>query len=417
MSESQMTRSDLTARSNAVCQRCHESRAVARLTTPQGPGQVSSEPGSVLTLHQRAGVLAECITEARAAIDEAHGIAIVPPATGRRREVLHARRAAPGRHGRTREWRIQVGTGPFAPAAIRLQGGGAVVGKVPRVCPLAAAQVRYSTLIELLPAALMISLLGFMEAISIAKAMATRTKQKLDTNQELVGQGLANIVGSMAMSYPVSGSFSRSAVALRAGARTGVANVVSGLAVLVVLLFLSRWLYYLPQSVLAAIIILAVLRLLDFRGFVHAWRVNRVDGLVAVVTFAGTLVFAPELEWGIAMGVALSLGAYLYRTMRPTVVELAPHPDGALLRRRHELPTCRHLAVVSFEGPLNFASVAYLEDEILPGLRTSRAYGTCSFRAAASARSTHRARRPCATSSITSAAAAARSPSPICRIP
>ena len=129
-----------------------------------------------------------------------------------------------------------------------------------------------------MPTALIISLLGFMEAISIAKAMATRTKQKLDTNQELVGQGLANIVGSMALSYPVSGSFSRSAVALRAGARTGVGNVVSGLAVLVVLLFLSRWLYYLPQSVLAAIIILAVLRLLDFRSFVHAWRTNRVDG-------------------------------------------------------------------------------------------------------------------------------------------
>jgi MFS superfamily sulfate permease-like transporter len=177
---------------------------------------------------------------------------------------------------------------------------------------------------------------------------------------------LANLVGSFSLSYPVSGSFSRSAVAFEAGARTGIANVISGLVVLVVLLFLNRWLYYLPQAVLAAIIMLAVLKLLNFRSFVHAWRANRVDGVVGVVTFAGTLVLAPHLEWGIAMGVALSLGAYLYRTMRPKVVELAPHPDGALHdARRHKLRTCRHLAVVSFEGPLNFASAAYLEDEIL----------------------------------------------------
>ena len=107
-----------------------------------------------------------------------------------------------------------------------------------------------------------------------------------------------------------------------------------------------------------------MVRLLDFRRFVHAWRADRVDGLVGVLTFAGTLAFAPELEWGIAIGVTLSpLAAYLYRTMRPTVVELAPHPDGALRdARRYQLPTCRHLAVISFEGPLNFASVAYLEE-------------------------------------------------------
>jgi MFS superfamily sulfate permease-like transporter len=378
MSERQTTRSDLTTRSNAVCQRCHEPRAVARLTTARGEGLQPAEPRSVLTLHRRAGVLDECLAEARAAIDE-------------QRTELQSFRLQRGGDGKfylrgalppgvTVEpgmWRIQIGGGPFAPAAIRLQGGGAVVGKVPAgVPPLRPPKFDIPTLIKLLPAALMISLLGFMEAISIAKAMATRTKQKLDTNQELVGQGLANIVGSMAMSYPASGSFSRSAVALRAGARTGVANVVSGLGVLVVLLFLSRWLYYLPQSVLAAIIILAVIRLLDFRRFVHAWHTDRVDGLVGVLTFAGTLAFAPELEWGIAIGVALSLGAYLYRTMRPTVVELAPHPDGALRdARRYQLRTCRHLAVVSFEGPLNFASVAYLENEILariadkPGLR------------------------------------------------
>ena len=259
----------------------------------------------------------------------------------------------------------------------RFQGGGAVVGRVPKGLPAVhLPSMDGSILVRLVPAALIISLLGFMEAISIAKAMAARTKQKLDANQELVGQGLANIFGSLTLSYPVSGSFSRSAVALQAGARTGLGNVVSGLVVVVVLLFLARWLYYLPEAVLAAIIMVAVLGLVKVDGFVHAWRANRLDGVIGVVAFVVTLAFAPHLEWGIATGVALSLGAYLYRTMRPKVVELAPHPDGALRdASRHELRSCRHLAVISFEGPLNFASVAYLEDEILgrvaekPGLR------------------------------------------------
>lgn len=378
ISESRMTGGELETRGSTVCQRCHGPRAVDGLRAARGAGQPPAAGLSVLKLHDKAGVLAECLAEARAAID------------ARRAELQSFRlqRSQDGRfylHGallsgvavQSGVWRIQVSGGPLPPAAIRLQGGGAVVGKMPRGVPaLRLPQVDVRALLKLLPAALIISLLGFMQAISIGKAVAARTRQKIDPNQLLVGQGVANLVGSTALSYPVSVSFALSAVTLRAGARTGVTNVVSGLSVLVVLLFLSRWLYYLPQAVLAAIITLAVLRLLDFRSFVHAWRANRLDGVVGVLTFAATLVFAPHLEWGIALGVALSLGAYLYRTMRPKVVELAPHADGALHdARRYELRTCSHLAVVSFEGPLNFASVAYLEDGILariagkPGLR------------------------------------------------
>jgi SulP family sulfate permease len=378
MSESQMTRSELMARSGAVCQRCHEPRAVGRLMAARTAGQPVAEPPSVLTLHERAGLLTECLGEALAESEarraELQSFRLERGGDGK----FYLRGALPS--GVTAEpgtWRLQVGGGQVAPAVIRLQGGGAVVGKMPRGVPaLRIPQVDLRALVHLLPAALIISLMGFMQAISIAKAVAARTRQKVDANQLLVGQGLANLVGSTALSYPVSVSFALSAVTLRAGARTGIANIVAGLSVLGVLLFLSSWLYYLPQAVLAAIITLAVLRLLDFRSFVDAWRANRLDGVVGVLTFAATLVFAPHLEWGIALGVTLSLGAYLYRTMRPKVVELAPHPDGALHdARRHELRTCRHLAVVSFEGPLNFASVTYLEDEILaraadkPGLR------------------------------------------------
>lgn len=367
-SESQAAHSELATGGSTGCQRCHEPRDVARLVTSLGAARPPARPGSVLALHDMSGLLSERLAEARGAIDarraDLQSFRLLRGSDGK----FHLPDAVPPgiaiEHG---TWRLQVGSGPLVPARIRLQGGGAVVGKVPPGVPaLRLPHVDARVLLRLAPTALIISLLGFMEAISIAKVMAARTRQKLDVNQELVGQGLANLVGSMGLSYPVSGSFSRSAVAFEAGAKTGLGNVVSGLVVLVVLLFLARWLYYLPQAVLAAIIMLAVLKLLDFRSFVEAWRTNHLDGAVSVMTFVITLVFAPELEWGIATGVGLSLGAYLYRTMRPQVVELAPHPDGALRDAcRYELRTCRHLAVVSFEGPLNFASVAYLEDEIL----------------------------------------------------
>jgi SulP family sulfate permease len=214
--------------------------------------------------------------------------------------------------------------------------------------------------------AAIISLLGFMEAISIAKAMAARTHQRLDPNQELIGQGLANIVGCVSQSYAVSGSFSRSAVNLTSGAVSGLSNVFSSAMVVVTLLFMTPLLYHLPQAVLASIIMMAVVGLLNVQGFLHAWQANRFDGITAIVCFVTTLAFAPHLEWGIAIGVVLSLGAYLYRTMRPHVAELALHPDGSLRdARRHKLDLCTRIATIRFDGPLNFANTSYLEDEIL----------------------------------------------------
>jgi MFS superfamily sulfate permease-like transporter len=136
--------------------------------------------------------------------------------------------------------------------------------------------------------------------------------------------------------------------------------------VVVTLLFLTPLLYDLPQAVLASIIMMAVFGLLNVQGFVHAWQANRFDGITAVVCFITTLFFAPHLEWGIAIGVVLSLGAYLYRTMRPHVAELSLHPDGSLRDAdRHKLGVCKRIAAVRFDGPLNFANTSYLEDEIL----------------------------------------------------
>ncbi len=264
-------------------------------------------------------------------------------------------------------WRIKVGNVPLDANSLNMTGGGAVVGTIPAgLPPVRLPEIDLKVIPKLIAASIIISILGFMEAISIAKAMAARTKQKLDPNQELIGQGLANIIGCMGQSYAVSGSFSRSAVNLQAGARTGMSNVFSGVIVAIVLLFFSPLLYNLPQAVLASIIMMAVFGLLNVSGFVHAWRTQPFDGFVSVVTFVCTLMLAPHLEWGILIGVILSLGGYLFRTMRPGVAVLAPHSEGGLRdASRHNLEQCRYLAAIRFDGPLNFANASYLEDEVL----------------------------------------------------
>lgn len=260
-------------------------------------------------------------------------------------------------------WRV---TG-VAEGRLKLSGGGEVVGAIPPGLPsFAPPQFDWDTLTLLLASAFVITLVGFTEAISIAKAMATRTKQRSDPNQELIGQGLANIVGSLFQSFPVSGSFSRSAVNLAAGAKTGVSSVVSGAIVVVTLMLLTPLLYHMPQAVLAAVIMVAVGNLINFRAMLQAWRAHRHDGIAAGVTFIATLGFAPHLDTGILFGAGLAIVLYLYRTMRPRVVVLGRHPDGTLRDANiFSLPTTEHIICMRFDGSLYFANVPYFEEAIL----------------------------------------------------
>jgi MFS superfamily sulfate permease-like transporter len=214
--------------------------------------------------------------------------------------------------------------------------------------------------------AMIISLLGFMEAISIAKAMASKTGQRLDPNQELIGQGLANIVGAAGQSYAVSGSFSRSAVNLQAGAITGLSNVFSSAIVLLTLLFFTPLLYHLPQAVLAAIIMMAVIGLVNIKGFIHAWHAQWYDGLISIITFVCTLLFAPHLDRGIMIGVGLSIILHLFRDMKPSLAILSKHMDGTYRNcERFDLASCKHVAVIRYQGSLIFANVNYLEEIVL----------------------------------------------------
>ena len=248
------------------------------------------------------------------------------------------------------------------------QTGGAVVGAIPEGLPnLQVPLISFELLGSLLPAAIVISLVGFMEAISIAKAMAAKTKDHIDPNQELIGQGLGNIVGSFTQAYPASGSFSRSAVNLNAGARTGFSSVVTAICVVITLLFLTPLLYHLPQGVLAAVIMMAVFGLINFKSVKHAMRANKHDGVASIVTFVATIGLAPHLDQGILIGAGLSIGLYLYRTMSPRIAFLGRYEDGTLrdINVHVDLPVDEKVVAVRFDGSLYFANVSYFEEAIL----------------------------------------------------
>jgi len=268
--------------------------------------------------------------------------------------------------GDGRTWQIKVGNTPLKEDSLLFYGGGAVVGVVPKGLPsFTVPKFDLKVAGHLFSYAAIIALLGFMEAISIAKAMAAKTGQRLDPNQELIGQGLSNILGSIGKSYPVSGSFSRSAVNLQAGAVTGLSSVFTSLAVVVVLMFLTPLLYHLPQSVLAAVIMMAVIGLINVSGFVHAWHAQWYDGAISIITFLATLAFAPHLDKGIMIGVVLSILVFLYKNMRPTVASLSRYEDEALrCVTTHGLKECPYISMVRFDGPLFFANASYLEDKI-----------------------------------------------------
>jgi len=248
------------------------------------------------------------------------------------------------------------------------ENGGAVIGQIPQGLPsLTLPGIDMEIISQLMVNAIIISLVGFMEAIAIAKAMAAKTKQRLDANQELIGQGLSNIASGLTSGYPVSGSFSRSAVNIDAGAVTGFSSVVTGLVVGITLLFLTPLLYHLPSATLAAVIILAVANLVKIKPIVHAYKAEPHDGIVAVITFVFTLYVAPKIEEGIVLGVILSILLFVIRFMRPRVAELSRYKDGTMrdITVFPELETSDKIALIRFDGSLFFANAGFFEDKIL----------------------------------------------------
>jgi sulfate permease, SulP family len=219
----------------------------------------------------------------------------------------------------------------------------------------------------LLPAAFVVAVISFMEAMSSCKVIAIRTRMPWNENQELIGQGLAKIVAAFCGSMPVSGSFSRSALNLASNARTGLSSLFAAATVLVTLLFFTPYLYHLPRPVLAAMIILAVVNLVDVDALKRAWLASREDGIAGTVTFVVTLAFAPNIQIGIMTGIVLSLGAYLYSRMRPRAAVVSLHPDGTLRDVAHYklAPVHPKVGILRFDASLYFANASFFEDAVL----------------------------------------------------
>lgn len=255
---------------------------------------------------------------------------------------------------------------------IRLSGGGQVVGDIPAGLPaFSMPNLDLGVMSTLLDFALVMALIGFMEATSISRALAAKTREKLNPNQELIGQGLANIVGSFFQSYTVSGSFSRSAVAAKAGASSGFYAVISAVAVVITMLFFTQYFYDLPKSVLAAIVMSAVFGLINFKVLTHSWRVSKPDGVVGLITFLATLFMAPQLADGVLVGVILTAIVFMLGVMKPRSECVGMTEDGTLagIHGRTDLkPISENYIVLRFDAALVFINTSFFEQAVMKAL-------------------------------------------------
>ncbi len=242
-----------------------------------------------------------------------------------------------------------------------------LVGSLPgHLPPLSLPDLSTQNIRMLAPTALAVAMLGLAEAVSIARAVATRSHQRIDSSQEFVGQGLANIVGSFFSSYASSGSFTRTGVNFDAGAKTPLAAVFAAAALTLILLLIAPFTAYLPIPAMAGVLLLVAWNLIDFHHIHRIFRTSRQEAGVFAVTFLATLLV--ELEFAIYVGVMLSLLLYLNRTSHPGFVTLVPehqddHQRFVNIERRH-LPECPQLKVLRVDGSLFFGAVNHFAEEL-----------------------------------------------------
>lgn len=219
--------------------------------------------------------------------------------------------------------------------------------------------------------AFLISMIGFVESVSVAQTLAARKRQKIAPNQELIGLGAANVASAISGGYPVTGGFSRSVVNFDSGARTPAAGAFTAIGILFAALFLTPLLYFLPKAALSSIIIVAVLSLLDFSPLRRAWKYSRPDFAAVAVTILMTLIFG--VETGVSAGVVLSLSLHLYRTAKPHIAVVGRVPGSEHFRNihRHDVRTCPHVLTIRIDESLYFANSRYLEDYVVDAVADS----------------------------------------------
>ncbi len=255
-------------------------------------------------------------------------------------------------------WLLKGFAGAGAEAITTL---GALPGALP---PLSAPQFDFAAFKELATAALAVSLLALTEAISIARALAVRSGQQIDGNQELIGQGLSNLIGSFCSAYVATGSFNRSGVNYAAGARTPLASILASLLLAAIVLLVAPAAAYLPNAAMAGVLFLVAWGLIDFHHIRQILRAGREETVIFAATFLATLLL--NLEMAILSGVFLSLGFYLSRTSRPQVWSRVPDPRQEKRRFVSDpaLPECPQLKIVRIDGSLFFGAVSHVQEQL-----------------------------------------------------
>lgn len=243
--------------------------------------------------------------------------------------------------------------------------GVGIVGDIPRgVPPLAAPSFERELWLQLVGAAAIISIVGYVESVSVAQTLAAKRRERIDPDQELVGLGASNVAAAFSGGYPVTGGFARSVVNFDAGARTPAAGALTAGGIALATMFLTPYLYFLPHATLAATIIVAVLSLVDLGVLRRTWSYSKKDFAAVAVTIVITLALG--IEAGIVAGVAISLALFLYSTSRPhmAVVGLVPGTEHFRNVLRHEVRTSPHLLSLRVDESLYFANARYLEDKL-----------------------------------------------------
>ncbi len=241
----------------------------------------------------------------------------------------------------------------------------AIVGRIPDGLPsLGIPSFSFSIWLELLAPALLISLVGYVETVSVAQTLASKRRQRIDPNQELIALGFSNLGSGTSGGFPVTGGFARSVVNFDAGAKTPAAGAFTAIGIAFATLFLTPFLFYLPKATLAATIIVAVLSLVDFKSVLRIFSYSRSDGVAMLCTILSTLLMGVEI--GIISGVVISLLMYLYRTSRPHIARVGQVPGTQHFRNvnRHLVITSEKVISLRIDESLYFPNARFLEDSV-----------------------------------------------------
>ncbi len=247
------------------------------------------------------------------------------------------------------------------------ESGVKIVAEIPSGLPsIGLPDLSWSIFLEMLPLAMTIAVISFMESYSVSKSLESKSRAyKVLPNKELVALGLSNIVGSIFQAFPVAGGFSRSAVNFQSGANTPLAGVISAIIVLVTLLFLTPLFYFLPHAVLGAIILVAIASLIDLKYIISLWKDSKLEFVLLLVTLVVTLLFS--MVAGIVTGIILSILLLLYHQAYPHIAELGRlkgHHEFRNVKRFKNLESWNDILIVRIDASLTFINIQYFKEYI-----------------------------------------------------